>query len=305
MIICRKIGYKRRIIMAAAFNDLKKNHPCFAVGAKNHKGRVHLPVSPGCNILCNFCKRSFNDTDNRPGVARGIITPEEAVEVVRKAVALCPDITVAGVAGPGDTLATPYALENFRLVKKEFPGIFRCMSTNGLLLPDYAGEIIDVGIDSLTVTVNAVDPDIQAQICEGIIYRGKTVKGREAAEILINNQLSGIKKVSDAGITVKVNTVLIPEINAEHVPVIAKTVADHGARIYNIIPLIPQHKLSWCSAPDCSLLSKARAESEKYINVFRHCQRCRADAAGIPGGTDVSGKIYIRPVILENTFSHG
>jgi len=291
--------------MALTYEDLKKSHPCFAVGAKNNKGRVHLPVSPGCNINCNFCRRDINDTDNRPGVASGIITPEEAVEVVRKAVALCPDITVAGVAGPGDTLATPYALQTFRLIKKEFPHIIKCMSTNGLLLPDYADDIIEVGIDSLTVTVNAVDPKIQAQICEGIVYRGKRFAGVEAAEVLIQNQLEGIKKVSQSGTTIKVNTVLIPEINAEHVPEVAKTVAAHGAKIYNIIPLIPQHKLSWCSAPGCDLISSTRAEAEVYINVFRHCQRCRADAAGIPGGQDVSGQLYIRPVRLENTFSHG
>lgn len=291
--------------MALAYDDLKKNHPCFALGAKNNKGRVHLPVSPGCNIFCNFCKRDINDTENRPGVVREIITPEEAVEVVRKAVKLCPDITVVGVAGPGDTLATPYALETFRLVKEEFPNIIKCMSTNGLLLPEYADEIIDVGIDSLTVTVNAVDPTIQSQICEGIIYQGKRYEGTKGAEILIQNQLAGIKKVAKAGTTIKVNTVLIPEINAGHVAEVARTVSLHGAKIYNIIPLIPQHNLSWCKTPGCDLISKVRSEAEAYISVFRHCQRCRADAAGIPGGKDVSSQLYVRPVKLENTFSHG
>lgn len=291
--------------MALAYDDLKKNHPCFALGAKNNKGRVHLPVSPGCNIFCNFCKRDINDTENRPGVVREIITPEEAVEVVRKAVKLCPDITVVGVAGPGDTLATPYALKTFRLIKEEFPNIIKCMSTNGLLLPEYADEIIDVGIDSLTVTVNAVDPTIQSQISEGIIYHGKSYEGTKGAEILIQNQLTGIKKVAKAGTTIKVNTVLIPEINAGHVAEVARTVSLHGAKIYNIIPLIPQHNLSWCKAPGCDLISKVRSEAEAYISVFRHCQRCRADAAGIPGGKDVSSQIYVRPVKVENTFSHG
>lgn len=294
--------------MAIAFEELTCAHPCFAVGAKNNKGRVHLPVSPGCNICCSFCQRDVNDdmdTDKRPGVANGIITPEEAVEVVRKAVALCPDITVVGVAGPGDTLATPYALQTFRLVRDAFPGIIKCMSTNGLLLPEKADEIIDVGIDTLTVTVNAVDPEIQARICEGISWHGNRYTGREAAEILIQNQLSGIEKVASAGVTVKVNTVLIPEINAEHVPEVAKAVAARGARIYNIIPLIPQHNLAWCSAPTCALIDGTRQKAEQYIKVFRHCQRCRADAAGIPGGVDVSRQLYIRPVRLENTFSHG
>ncbi|MEA4891821.1 MAG: radical SAM protein [Peptococcaceae bacterium] len=291
--------------MIKSFEELTKTHPCFSVGSKVNKGRVHLPVSPGCNISCRFCDRQLNDVDLRPGVASTIITPREAVEVVRKAVALCPDITVAGVAGPGDTLATPYALETFRLIKKEFPGIIKCMSTNGLMLPDYYQEIIDVGIDSLTVTVNAVDPLIQERICGEITYHGKRYQGVEAAGILIENQLSGIEAVAGAGVTVKVNTVLIPEINAGHVETVAKTVAGKGAKIYNIIPLIPQHELAWCSAPGCGLLSSIRAQAEQYIKVFRHCQRCRADAAGIPGQEDFSRLIYDRPVQQANTFSHG
>lgn len=291
--------------MAVSFEKLRENHPCFSLGQKNNKGRVHLPVSPGCNIGCAFCRRDLNDTEQRPGVSGSIISPEEALEVVRRAVELLPDIKVAGVAGPGDTLATPYALQTFRLIKEVFPDIIKCMSTNGLLLPEKADEIIDVGIDSLTVTVNAVDPVIQAKINEFILYHGKRYTGTEAAEILIQNQLEGIEKVAAAGITVKVNTVLIPEINADHIETVAETVAGRGAQLYNIIPLIPQHHLAWCSEPDCFTLSETRARAEAYLHVFRHCERCRADAAGIPGGEDVSGQIYIRPVRVGNTFSHG
>jgi nitrogen fixation protein NifB len=150
-----------------------------------------------------------------------------------------------------------------------------------------------------------VDADVQARVCEGAVYRGRRYAGAEAAELLIRNQLAGIRRVAAAGVTVKVNTVLIPEINAAHVGAVAKAVAAAGASIHNILPLIPRHKLAWCSAPGCGQLSAARAEAESYIKVFRHCWRCRADAAGVPGGADVSGALYIRPVRLENTFSHG
>ena len=291
--------------MPVDFEELKKKHPCFAVGEKSNSGRIHLPVSPGCNISCNFCRISINDVENRPGVASGIITPNEAVNVVEKAVRLMPELTVVGVAGPGDTLATPYALEAFRKIKEKFPHMIKCMSTNGLQLYEKADEIIDVGIDTLTVTVNSVYPEIQEKINEFINWNGKRIYGREAAEILIENQLKGIEKVSKAGVTVKINTVLIPEINRDHVPVVAKTVADLGATIYNIIPLIPQHNLSWCTEPSCEELYSVRAEAEKYIKVFRHCQKCRADAIGIPGGKDISKQIYLKEVKLDNTFSHG
>jgi nitrogen fixation protein NifB len=291
--------------MSFTFQELTRAHPCFSTGEKSNKGRVHLPVSPGCNIWCRFCDRKINQIDQRPGVTATIISPDEAVEAVRRAVELCPAITVAGVAGPGDTLATPYALETFRRIKRELPDIIKCMSTNGLLLPQYADDLIDVGIDSLTVTVNAVNPEIEAKICRGIIYQGRRYSDLEAAEILIENQLKGIAAVARAGLTVKVNTVLIPEINAAHVTEVARTVSALGAKIHNIIPLIPQHELAWCTEPACSLLNELRAQSEEYLQVFRHCGRCRADAAGLIGGTDVSSQLYTRTISAANTFSHG
>ncbi|MCD8355333.1 MAG: radical SAM protein [Clostridia bacterium] len=291
--------------MSVSYEELTFRHPCFAKGKKGENGRIHLPVSPGCNIECKFCDRQINDFENRPGVASTVLRPEEALDVVRRSLELCPDITVAGIAGPGDTLATSYALDTFRLIKEEFPQLLKCMSTNGLLLPDKADGIIEVGIDSLTVTVNAVDPKIEAELNGGVFYHGKYYTGVEAAEILIHNQLEGIRRVTAGGITVKVNTVLVPEINIDHIETVAKTVSEAGASIYNIIPLIPQHELAHCTAPSCLQIDGSRTKAEKYIDVFRHCQRCRADAIGIPGGKDYGDQIYLKRVTNSNTFSHG
>lgn len=291
-------------MIANSYKDLQQSHPCFG-GQKNNVGRIHLPVSPGCNIACRFCDRTINDVEERPGVTSKVITPEQAIDVLDKALKLCPEITVAGIAGPGDTLASDYALQTFRLIRERFPKLIKCMSTNGLLLYERADEIIDVGVDSLTVTVNAVDPAIEAQLNDGIYYHGKAYTGVEAAEILIDNQLKGIKKIAEAGTTIKINTVLVPEINGEHIETIAKTVAELGASIYNIIPLIPQHKLKDCKAPVCAEIDGARTRAGKYIDVFRHCQHCRADAVGIPGKSEYGDQIYQRRIRVKETFSHG
>lgn len=282
---------------------VKNLHPCF--GHARNKGRIHLPVCPACNIECNFCDRKINTYENRPGVTGEILSPQEAVEALGRALELCPDITVAGIAGPGDTLATNGAVETFRLIGEQYPEILKCMSTNGLLLAERAEELIKLGINTLTVTVNAVDPKIQAKIISGIYYHGRRYEGEEAASILIHNQLEGIRIVAAAGITVKVNTVLIMEINRNHIREIAKTVSEAGATMYNIIPLIPQHKLKDCVEPACIDIDSARREAEEYIDVFRHCQRCRADAVGIPGQKDYGDQIYLKRLNAKETFSHG
>lgn len=286
------------------YEDLQKSHPCFG-GQKNHAGRIHLPVSPGCNIACRFCDRTINDVEERPGVTSKVLKPDDCEEILRKALELCPDIKVAGIAGPGDTLASDYALETFKIVKKKFPQLIKCMSTNGLLLSERAKDVIDVGIDALTVTVNAVDPEIESRLNAYIIYHGKKIEGVEGAKILIQNQLDGIRKVAAAGITIKVNTVLVPEINGKHIEEIAKTVKEAGATIYNIIPLIPQHELKNCKAPVCAEIDAARTAASKYIDVFRHCQHCRADAVGVPGKSEFGDQIYQRRLNVKETFSHG
>ena len=154
------------------FGQLQQSHPCFG-GHANNAGRIHLPVSPGCNIGCRFCNRVISDTEDRPGVTSRVLDPTESIEVLRKALDICPDIKVAGIAGPGDTLATDVALETFRLIQEHFPQLIKCMSTNGLLLYERADELIDTGIDTLTVTVNAVDPAILARLNKFIVFHGK------------------------------------------------------------------------------------------------------------------------------------
>ena len=293
--------------MALDEETIYREHPCFGPH-KHNKGRIHLPVAPGCNIECRFCDRKINEVENRPGVTSTVIKPEEACGYIRRALERCPELTVVGIAGPGDTLATNYALDTFRLVKKEFPRLIRCMSTNGLLLLERAEELVDVGIDTLTVTVNAVDPEIEAQLNNKIIYHGKIYTGVEAAEILIHNQIEGIKKVmelSEGRMLIKVNSVLCPGINDSHIEEIAYTVKDAGAHIYNIIPLIPQNELKHLAAPTFDQLDQARKAAYPYINIFTHCAHCRADAIGVPGEYDIGSEIYMGRVNTKETFSHG
>ena len=99
--------------MARTIEELERNHPCFG-RCKFNAGRIHLPVSPGCNIACRFCDRSINDVEQRPGVTSKVITPQEAGNFIDRAVELVPSIQVVGIAGPGDTLATDKAFETFR-----------------------------------------------------------------------------------------------------------------------------------------------------------------------------------------------
>jgi len=286
------------------FAHLRRRHPCLSGPANQTAGRVHLPVAPGCNIGCRFCARSLTDPAQRPGVARGIVTPEDAPELVARARALCPELSVVGVAGPGDALATPHALEALRRVRARFPDLLFCLSTNGLRLAERADEVAAAGVTSVTVTVNAVDPGILERLCAHVVIDGRRHTGREAMTALIAAQLEGIRAAAARGLLVKVNAVLVPEVNDDHVEDIAIAVKAAGAHLMNLIPLIPQHQLAGARAPRCQELEDAREDVERHLEVFRHCQHCRADALGVPGrGRDLGPSLYAEPA--PETFSHG
>ncbi len=276
------------------FSHVTQAHPCFNEKIHDKVGRVHIPIAPACNIQCGFCTRKLNDTENRPGVASCIMSVDEAIEHIRKTTSEMP-INVVGVAGPGDSLCTPDTLKLFRRVKEEFPDLIMCMSTNGLLLPDYAQEIADVGVKTVTVTVNAVDEDIGAEIYDDITYKGKTYHGKEGFRILSENQMKGIDMLTQNGVIVKVNSVLIPTVNDKHIVEIAKVVKSHGASIMNILPLIPLNKFSDIEKPGCGMLSEVREEVEEILPVFRACTQCRADAFGIPGKEESDFSLELVP----------
>ena len=291
-----------------SFENLQKRHPCLGGHSNVTAGRVHLPVSPVCNIGCKFCTRAFNKSEIKPGVSSLILKPEEAVDTVRRAKELCPELTVVGIAGPGDTLANDQALKTFSLIKENFPELICCLSTNGFRLPDKVDEIARIGIETLTVTVNAVDPEIEAKINSFVIdEKGQKHEGIEGARLLIEKQLEGIKRAAEKGIVVKINSVLVPGINDKHIPEVAKVTSELGASILNIIPLIPQNEMKDIPAPTCADLEEVRAEAGKYLEVFRHCQHCRADSLGIPGkGKDLHNELYKdRKERAVDTFSHG
>lgn len=236
-------------------------------------------------------------------MSRFLLTPEGSLKTVERALALCPQITVVGVVGPGGALATNHALKSFALIHQKFPQLIKCLSTSGLLLEEKAEQIVRVGVKTVTVTVNAMYPTVLKNICAYITYNGQYMTGEYAACRLVLAQLREIEKIAGLGVMVKINTVLIPGVNEHRVEEVARVTAEVGASLINIIPLIPQNDLENCRPPDCQELNVARAAAGKYLPVFRHCKQCQADACGIPGAKmDLASELYDEPL---PTFSHG
>lgn len=269
--------------IGSKFAHLTSVHPCYNEKAHFTTARIHLPVAPRCNIQCNYCIRKLDKCEHRPGVAGSILNPQEALVRLDRYIKEMPNLRVVGIAGPGESLANEETFETLRLVHEKYPELIKCVASNGLLLTEKVDNLVEVGVTSVTVTINAVDQEVGARIYSFVRYHDKTYKGVEGAKLLIENQFWGVKKASEAGLNVKVNTVLIPGINFEQIKDIARRSAENGALLMNIIPLIPLHRFNKERAPECDELTIARTIAEEFLPQFRLCRQCRADAIGIPG----------------------
>lgn len=269
------------------------NHPCFSVDAHHKFGRLHLPVAPVCNIQCRYCIRKYDClSESRPGVTSRILTPYEAFERVRMISERDNHITVIGIAGPGDPLSNDAAIETLRLIHKSFSDLILCISTNGLLLLDKLNDIVQVGVKSLTITINAITTETADKIYSKVIYNGITLEGKTGVELLLNNQWNGLRCAIEAGLIVKINTVYIPGINDEDIPLIAEASGSTGASIMNIIPIYPQADFRNIQRPNHTQLNEMRNLCKSYISQMTHCRQCRADALGAFGeDRDIDGEM--------------
>jgi nitrogen fixation protein NifB len=254
-----------------------ENHPCYINGHSSY-GRIHLPVAPECNIKCNYCDQKIGRRYHtfRPSVATKILSPDEALDLVRK-YAHNEQLRVVGIAGPGEPLYNENTFETLEKVHTDFPELILCLSTNGLLLEEHAETLKDLGVKACTITINCLDANIGAKIYSYVTYKGNRYEGFEGAQLLIGKQLKGLSRIVEQGIVTKINTILIPGINDVHIAEIATEVKRRGAHLQNITPLIPLAYFKDIRKPTCSEIIDARNTCEKIIPQFRHCKQCRAD----------------------------
>jgi nitrogen fixation protein NifB len=268
-----------------------QNHPCYSEDAHHYFARMHVAVAPACNIQCHYCNRKYDcSNESRPGVVSELLTPDQAVKKTMAVAATIPQMTVLGIAGPGDPLANPErTFETFRRLSQDAPDIKLCVSTNGLALPESVEELAKHNIDHVTITINCVDPEIGAQIYPWIFWENRRIKGKKAAKILIDQQQKGLEMLVAKGILVKVNSVMIPGVNDKHLAEVSRIVKAKGAFLHNVMPLIAEaehgtfYGVMGQRGPTALELQELQDECAGDMNMMRHCRQCRADAVGLLG----------------------
>ncbi|UIK01388.1 nitrogenase cofactor biosynthesis protein NifB (plasmid) [Rhizobium leguminosarum] len=305
-------GSSKPNAMDQAIIEKIKDHPCFSREAHLYFARMHLAVAPACNIQCNYCNRKYDcANESRPGVASNRLTPDQAVRRAMAVASEVPQLSVVGIAGPGDacydwkmTKATLIA------IAREIPDIKLCVSTNGLALPEHVDELVDMNVGHVTITINMVDPKIGTKIYPWIFYDGRRYNGIDASRILHERQMLGLEMLTERGILTKVNSVMIPGVNDEHLIEVNKWVNDRGAFMHNVTPLISERShgtfygLNRQRCPAPLELNALRDRLEGATKVMRHCRQCRADAVGLLSD-DRASEFTLGQLPAEATYDSG
>ena len=230
-----------------------QDHPCYSEEAHHYFARMRVAVAPACNIQRNYCNRKYDcSNESRSGVISELLTPEQAIKKVLAVAAEIPQMTVLGIAGPGDPLANPgRTFETFEQLSARAPDIKLCVSTNGLNLPQYVDRIAQHDIDHVTIVINCVDPEAGANIYSWIYWENKRIAG----------------------------------VNYEHLKEVSKIVKAKGAFLHNVMPLIaePEHGTYYGIMEQPEMLQDLQDACAGDIAMMRHCRQCRADAVGLLG----------------------
>lgn len=264
-----------------AFNSTNSKrvsrHPCFN-NYDFHSAVIHLPIVSECNVdytdgaFGGHCPGSTKEETNQR-----VLTPYEALERLHGAKKSIPGLTVAAIAGPGEPLADFDAVkETLKVIRQAYPDLLLCLSTNGLMLPIYANHLISLGVNYVTVTVNAACPETGAKIYDHITYLGHKYYGEEGANILLQNQISGMSYLASMNISVRMNMVIVKGINDHEVTDIAETAKECGCKLTNILkaPAGRNQDYNGLEAYSGDELKELRRECEDILPQSYFCKPC-------------------------------
>ena len=168
---------------------------------KDLKGRnityMRISVTDKCNLRCTYCMPE----EGVPTLCHGdIMTVEETIMAAKAGASL--GISKIRITG-GEPLVRKGIVELCRGIA-EIPGIEEiCMTTNGTLLPTYAKDLRDAGVDRLNISLDTLNPKKYNQI---------TRIGD------LDQALEGIRAARDAGFTeLKINVVLMAGFNDDEI----------------------------------------------------------------------------------------
>lgn len=180
---------------------------------------LRLSVTDRCNFRCRYCmpaegvcKREHSE----------MLSFEELTEIVRTAVSL--GVSKVRLTG-GEPLVRRGIVDLCRSLRVINGVRELTMTTNGALLPQYAAELKQAGVDRLNISLDTLNEDKFASLTRG---------GSLA------DTLAGLDAAWNAGFRgTKLNAVLLGGVNADEIPALAQLAQDgkYEVRFIELMPI--------------------------------------------------------------------
>ena len=152
---------------------------------------MRVSIIDRCNLRCQYCM----PTDIKWIPPQEILSLEEITEICRQAAQI--GIKKIKVTG-GEPLIRKGCVDLIRMLK-EIPGIEQVtLTTNGVLLAQYAEQLNNAGLDAINVSLDTLDPEKYLKITQSDA---------------LADVLDGISAIEKYDIPLKINSVLQRGVN--------------------------------------------------------------------------------------------
>ena len=174
---------------------------------------LRISITDRCNFRCTYCMpREHFGSDHVFLPRSDLLTYEEIVTVVESL--LPAGLEKVRLTG-GEPLLRSDVTALVRLLKATGPHLDLALTTNGALLSKHAKDLADAGLNRVTVSLDALDPTTFAAMAD-------TTKATPS------DVLDGIDAAMNAGLGVKVNTVVRRGVNEDEILPLAEACAQRG-----------------------------------------------------------------------------
>lgn len=180
---------------------------------------MRISITDRCNFRCAYCM-PLEGVPNIPH--KEILTFEEILHFCTVAARL-------GISRYKITGGEPFCRSGavgFMDALKNIPGVEQVsITTNGAFLSQHAESLASMGIDGVTVSLDSLDAERFAAITRG--------------KVALGTVLSGIERLEDLGVPVKINTVPMKGINDDDiVPLVEYALnKNHHIRFIELMPV--------------------------------------------------------------------
>lgn len=152
---------------------------------------LRISVTDRCNFRCTYCmpKSEYENFDFLP--KKDILSYEEMVKIVKILIPL--GLKKVRITG-GEPLLRKDLSKLVSMIRSLSDEIDIAITTNGVLLSKYAKELAEVGLSRVTVSLDA--------------FSDQLFKEMSDSNYSVNEVLQGVSSAIEAGLPVKVNSVI-------------------------------------------------------------------------------------------------